>query len=58
MAEFGHVYFSDNIPVDDVEQTVEQLIMFTGEDGVSDDRVDSLGGSARYWKREENRNML
>jgi len=58
MAEFGHVYFSDNIPVDDVEQTVEQLIMFTGEDGVSDDRVDSLGGSARYWKREENRNRL
>ena len=58
MAEFGHIYFSDKIPLGDIEETVEQIIQFTGEDGMSDDRVDSLGGSARYWKRLEQRSQL
>ena len=58
MAEFGHIYFSDKIPIDDIEETVEQIIQFTGEDGMHDDRVDSLGGSARYWKRAEQRSQL
>ena len=58
MAEFGHIYFSDSIPVEDVEETVEQIIQFTGEDGMHDDRVDALGGCARYWKREEARSNL
>ena len=53
MAEFGHVYFSDEIPYEDIIETIEQIIEFTGEDGKSDDRVDALGGSARYWKREK-----
>lgn len=56
MAEFGHIYFSDAIPLEDIEETVEQLIDFTGEDGKSDDRVDALGGSARHWKRERLKN--
>lgn len=58
MAEFGHIYFSDEIPLEDVEETVEQIIQFTGEEGMHDDRVDALGGCARYWKREEARNNL
>lgn len=58
MAEFGHIYFSDEIPLEDVEETVEQIVMFTGEDGMSDDRVDSLSGCARHWKREEARSTL
>ena len=52
MAEFGHIYFSESIPYEDIVETVEQIIDFTGEDGKADDRVDALGGSARHWKRE------
>jgi len=55
MAEFGHVYFSDEIDYDTIVDTLEQIIDFTGEDGKADDRVDAISGSARHWKREANR---
>jgi len=58
MAEFGHIYFSDNIPYEDIIETIEQIISFTGEDGLHDDRVDALGGSARHWKTQEQRGTL
>lgn len=49
LAEFNHLYWSDQIPLDVIEETIEQLIDFTGEEGKHDDRVDSLSGNAREW---------
>lgn len=55
LAEFNHIYWSDNIPHDEIEKTIEQIIDFTGEDGKPDDRVDSLAGSARHWTQRKTR---
>lgn len=57
MAALGHVYFSTDLPRKLVEDTIEQLIDFTGEDGKADDRVDAMSGLARHFKREERRKI-
>lgn len=58
MAALGHIYFSTEIPRKLVEDSIEQLIDFTGEDGKADDRVDAMSGLARYFKREERTQTL
>lgn len=52
LAETGHIHFvSDGLGDKWIEETINQLISFTGVEGKHDDRVDSLTGSARYWLR-------
>ena len=58
LAALGHIYFSTEIPRKLVEDSIEQLIDFTGEDGKQDDRVDAMSGLARHFMREERTHTL
>lgn len=52
MAENGQLKFNtDNLSNKEIMKIINELIAFTGEEGGEDDIVDSLTGSARYWRR-------
>jgi hypothetical protein len=52
LAENGKLLFdTDKLTEREIKMIINQLIAFTGEDGGEDDIVDTLTGSARYWKR-------
>lgn len=55
LVETGCFRISDRIPYSLRDKILKQLISFTGEDGGTDDIVDSLSGSARSWTHQKTR---